>query len=222
MHRNRGSPARRPSRANRRGSSPSPLSRRCGQLPQAGASARKRAGGPDGHSFHQAHPTAWTSWSFSSAAHSQRLARLLRLPSGSEMLRCESHWWTLAPQEADRDWAAVARTAYALARPRRREAAPGHAAVGATSESLELLRPREFTGPPGSGAPHAQPFILEVLSQAPPPPFTAPLPFFLPLAPTQTTACTAVRRQHGRASISFALGPCRARSGRSRAGAIGA
>ena len=63
-----------------------------------------------------------------------------------------------------------------MARPQREPTATMVAGVGATSESLELLRPREFVGAPGSGAPQAQPFHLEVhtlvpaLDPPPPPP----------------------------------------------------
>ena len=38
-------------------------------------------------------------------------------------------------------------------------------ALGHTSESLELVKCHEFVGPPGSGAPLAQPFSVEVDAQ---------------------------------------------------------
>lgn len=63
-------------------------------------------------------------------------------------------------QEAELDSWQAERTEYALARPRRETAA--RSAVGGTTESLELVRCLDFVGPPGSGAPLAQPFSLEV------------------------------------------------------------
>lgn len=56
------------------------------------------------------------------------------------------------------------RTDYAKARPQR--APPLHTALGATSESLELLACRPFVGAPGSGAPGAQPFSVTLAPAA--------------------------------------------------------
>ena len=52
-------------------------------------------------------------------------------------------------------------TEYARNRPRRAAAGPKNA-MGHTTESLELLKCLEFMGPPGSGAPQAQPFHVDV------------------------------------------------------------
>ena len=54
------------------------------------------------------------------------------------------------------------RTEYAASRPRRAAAGPGKAALGATTEALDLLPCRPFLGPPGSAGPHAQPYALSV------------------------------------------------------------
>ena len=57
------------------------------------------------------------------------------------------------------------RTEYAKSRPKR--ALAPRAALGATSESLDLLPCREFApGPPGSGAPGVQPFAVSCASAA--------------------------------------------------------
>lgn len=57
-------------------------------------------------------------------------------------------------------------TEYAKSRPRRERQGPGMA-LGRTSESLELLACEDFVGPPGSGAPQAQPFRVSVNPQVP-------------------------------------------------------
>lgn len=69
-------------------------------------------------------------------------------------------------QEAQRDWVAAERTEYSMARPRREASAGRGNGMGATSESLRLLRPRDFMGTPGSGALLSQPFSLEVSPRA--------------------------------------------------------
>ena len=58
-------------------------------------------------------------------------------------------------------------TEYAKSRPRRERQGP-RMALGHTSESLELLTCEEFVGPPGSGAPQAQPFSVTVHPQVAP------------------------------------------------------
>lgn len=55
-------------------------------------------------------------------------------------------------------------TDYVKNRPRR-ETGRTAMALGHTSESLELVKCCEFVGPPGSGAPLAQPFRVEVSAQ---------------------------------------------------------
>lgn len=55
-------------------------------------------------------------------------------------------------------------TEYVKNRPRR-ETGRTAMALGHTSESLELVKCCEFVGPPGSGAPLAQPFQVEVDAQ---------------------------------------------------------
>lgn len=55
-------------------------------------------------------------------------------------------------------------TEYAKNRPRR-ETGRGGMALGHTTESLELVKCCDFVGPPGSGAPLAQPFQVEVDAQ---------------------------------------------------------
>ena len=55
-------------------------------------------------------------------------------------------------------------TEYAKNRPRR-ETARTAMALGHTTESLELVKCCDFVGPPGSGAPLAQPFQVEVDAQ---------------------------------------------------------
>ena len=55
-------------------------------------------------------------------------------------------------------------TEYAKNRPRRAAAGQKNA-MGQTTESLELLKCLEFVGPPGSGAPQAQPFHVDVHPQ---------------------------------------------------------
>ena len=57
-------------------------------------------------------------------------------------------------------------TEYAKSRPRRERQEP-RMALGHTSESLELLICEDFVGPPGSGAPQAQPFRVSVNPQVP-------------------------------------------------------
>lgn len=58
----------------------------------------------------------------------------------------------------------VEATEYAKNRPRREIQGP-RTALGHTSESLELLKCETFVGPPGSGAPQAQPFRVAVNPQ---------------------------------------------------------
>lgn len=55
-------------------------------------------------------------------------------------------------------------TEYAKNRPRR-DTGRGAMALGHTTESLELVKCCDFVGPPGSGAPLAQPFQVEVDAQ---------------------------------------------------------
>ena len=55
-------------------------------------------------------------------------------------------------------------TEYVKNRPRR-ETGRAAMALGHTSESLELVKCCDFVGPPGSGAPLAQPFQVEVDAQ---------------------------------------------------------
>ncbi|KAK9830977.1 hypothetical protein WJX81_004646 [Elliptochloris bilobata] len=55
-------------------------------------------------------------------------------------------------------------TEYARNRPRREVALPRNQ-LGETSESLELLKCADFVGPPGSGAPLAQPFSVSVAQE---------------------------------------------------------
>jgi hypothetical protein len=55
-------------------------------------------------------------------------------------------------------------TEYARNRPRR-EVVMQKVMLGHTSESLDLVKCCEYVGPPGSGAPLAQPFAVEVTSQ---------------------------------------------------------
>ena len=55
-------------------------------------------------------------------------------------------------------------TEYAKNRPRREVQGP-RTALGQTSESLELMACENFVGPPGSGAPQAQPFRVFVHPQ---------------------------------------------------------
>ena len=62
-------------------------------------------------------------------------------------------------------------TEYAKSRPRRERQGP-MMALGQTSESLELLTCEDFVGPPGSGAPQAQPFRVSVNPQVPSMPLT--------------------------------------------------
>lgn len=57
-------------------------------------------------------------------------------------------------------------TEYVKNRPRRETGKS--MALGHTTESLELVKCCEFVGPPGSGAPLAQPFSVEVDAQASP------------------------------------------------------
>lgn len=68
-------------------------------------------------------------------------------------------------------------TEYAKSRPRRERQEP-RMALGHTSESLELLACQDFVGPPGSGAPQAQPFRVSVNPQVPSTPLagSAPVP----------------------------------------------
>lgn len=67
-------------------------------------------------------------------------------------------------QEAEQ---ALEPTEYARNRPRREIQRP-QAALGHTSESLELMACANFVGPPGSGAPQAQPFRVSVHPQVTP------------------------------------------------------
>ena len=55
-------------------------------------------------------------------------------------------------------------TEYARNRPRR-EVVNQKLVLGHTSESLDLVKCCDYVGPPGSGAPLAQPFAVEVTSQ---------------------------------------------------------
>ena len=55
-------------------------------------------------------------------------------------------------------------TEYAKNRPRR-EVGRSAMSLGHTTESLELVKCSDFVGPPGSGAPLAQPFQVEVDAQ---------------------------------------------------------
>ena len=59
---------------------------------------------------------------------------------------------------------AVEPTEYAKNRPRREVQGP-RTALGQTSESLELMACENFVGPPGSGAPQAQPFRVSIHPQ---------------------------------------------------------
>ena len=59
----------------------------------------------------------------------------------------------------------AAQTEYARNRPRR-ELAGQRATMGETSESLQLVKPQEFTGQPGSGSPLAQPYTVDMSSWA--------------------------------------------------------
>ncbi|GLI69161.1 hypothetical protein VaNZ11_013729, partial [Volvox africanus] len=61
--------------------------------------------------------------------------------------------------------AAPLQTEYARNRPRR-ELAGQRAQMGVTSESLQLLKPQEFMGPPGSGAPRSQPYTVDMSTWA--------------------------------------------------------
>lgn len=47
----------------------------------------------------------------------------------------------------------------------RRELAGSRTSMGATTESLELIRPQDFMGPPGARTPMAQPFHVHVHPQ---------------------------------------------------------
>jgi len=59
--------------------------------------------------------------------------------------------------------ATAERTEYARSRPRRDVGQ--RAKLGETTESLELTSLQEFVGPPGTGAPAAQPFTVTLDSQ---------------------------------------------------------
>jgi len=61
--------------------------------------------------------------------------------------------------------AAAEPTEYAKNRPRR-QVASAMAHLGDTTESLDLTHPANFVGPPGSGAPLAQPFSVSMSSEA--------------------------------------------------------
>ncbi|GIL42678.1 hypothetical protein Vafri_612, partial [Volvox africanus] len=61
--------------------------------------------------------------------------------------------------------AAPVQTEYARNRPRR-ELAGQRAQMGVTSESLQLVKPQEFMGPPGSGAPRSQPYTVDISTWA--------------------------------------------------------
>lgn len=56
-------------------------------------------------------------------------------------------------------------TDYVRNRPRR-QLAGSRLQLGMTSESLDLVQPAEFLGVPGSGAPQAQPFTVDISAEA--------------------------------------------------------
>ncbi|PNH09515.1 Myb-like protein G [Tetrabaena socialis] len=89
-------------------------------------------------------------------------------PAAPTAARLAAALAALAPPAAAAAAAAAApsaQTEYSRNRPRR-ELAGQRAHVGDTSESLQLVKPHEFQGPPGSGAPMAQPFSVRVAAGA--------------------------------------------------------
>ncbi|KAK9816984.1 hypothetical protein WJX72_007805 [[Myrmecia] bisecta] len=99
--------------------------------------------------------------------------RALAQPGETEALASKNKRAKPAPKkveaasESEEDEAELAcpePTEYAKNRPRREAAGPRNT-LGHTTESLELCRLVDYVGPPGSGAPLAQPFSVEVSAQ---------------------------------------------------------